>query len=345
MLTELVIAGFQSLRDVRIAFGKFTVVTGPTSSGKSSLIRAVQLVTFNARGTSYISRGAKSCQVLLGSQEQAWAVAIERGGGRDAYRIVRLVNEPMSPEGYMDEPCVDEFTKLGGKVPYQVEALLNLRDINFAGQFDRPYLLAESAGEVARTLGQLTNVTLIFEAAREASRRKAQLAADLKQAERELYSVRQELPRFQTLPLRLAALRRAQEAQIATAGLQQRGTRLQALLSQYSAAQAQLDAIHTVPVPDLSTLEAAVARAARLQELVIQYEHWAHEADAGSSYIEAMQSMALEAQDNAAKLLREAGRCPTCGQAVHDSSGHRGNPGSMAVPAPLEEDAGEHTGS
>jgi excinuclease UvrABC ATPase subunit len=45
----------QSIASARIPPGKLAVVTEPTGSGKSAVIRA-RLLAFNARGTDYIRR-------------------------------------------------------------------------------------------------------------------------------------------------------------------------------------------------------------------------------------------------------------------------------------------------
>jgi len=50
MLSALAIAGYRSLRDVRVALGPLNVVTGPNGSGKSSLYRALRLLAEVAQG-------------------------------------------------------------------------------------------------------------------------------------------------------------------------------------------------------------------------------------------------------------------------------------------------------
>ncbi|MCU0647019.1 MAG: AAA family ATPase [Gemmatimonadaceae bacterium] len=50
MLRTLAIAGYRSLRDVRIALGPVTLVTGANGTGKSSLYRALRLLTDIAHG-------------------------------------------------------------------------------------------------------------------------------------------------------------------------------------------------------------------------------------------------------------------------------------------------------
>ena len=50
MVSTLCIAGYRSLRDVRLALGPLTVVTGANGSGKSSLYRALRLLADVAQG-------------------------------------------------------------------------------------------------------------------------------------------------------------------------------------------------------------------------------------------------------------------------------------------------------
>ena len=50
MIATLAIAGYRSLRDVRLALGPLNIVTGPNGSGKSSLYRALRLLADVAQG-------------------------------------------------------------------------------------------------------------------------------------------------------------------------------------------------------------------------------------------------------------------------------------------------------
>ena len=50
MITRLCIAGYRSLRDVRLELGALTVITGANGSGKSSLYRALRLLADIAQG-------------------------------------------------------------------------------------------------------------------------------------------------------------------------------------------------------------------------------------------------------------------------------------------------------
>ena len=50
MMTRLAIAGYRSLRDIRVSLAALNVVTGANGSGKSSLYRALRLLADIAQG-------------------------------------------------------------------------------------------------------------------------------------------------------------------------------------------------------------------------------------------------------------------------------------------------------
>ena len=53
MITKLAIAGYRSLRDIRLSLGPLNVVTGANGSGKSSLYRAVRLRRISLKAASF----------------------------------------------------------------------------------------------------------------------------------------------------------------------------------------------------------------------------------------------------------------------------------------------------
>lgn len=68
MIDRLAISGYRSLRDIRLALGRLTVVTGPNGSGKSSLYRALRLLADVAQG-----RVVQSLATEGGLQSTLWA--------------------------------------------------------------------------------------------------------------------------------------------------------------------------------------------------------------------------------------------------------------------------------
>jgi DNA repair exonuclease SbcCD ATPase subunit len=327
MIHSLTIQGYQSVRKrTDLTLGRFTVVTGPTGSGKTSLIRALRLLAFNQRGTSYISHGEKLASVVMGfpvpGVQPYCAVGIHRGQrGTDKYIIATMPEEGEHTEQ-------EEFTKLGGKVPEQIAALLRLTDLNFAGQFDRPFLLDDSGSEVARVLGRLTNVTVIFEAAREGSRRKGEVARDLKKAEAEIARLTAEAERFARLREHISSVESAESALASAEHAETRAARLRALTGALRTAQAHSAAIVLPEPPDMAKLEEL---AARHKLLTIGISGIRGERIIATRHDQLARGFAVtEAQAGAevSHLLREAGVCPTCGTKIGGDHGeHADRPG------------------
>lgn len=317
MLERLEIRGYQSLGEVDIPLKRFTVVTGPTGSGKSASIRAVRMLALNARGTGYISNGRASCSVCAGDGGMAVRITRSRSRGKDSYQVAVLQPGPDGVPAW----SVDKSTKLGGQVPQGARDALRLGELNFARQFDSPYLLNVPGTELARTLGELTNVTLVLLAVGEANRRRKRLEQELKQArERRAALLEESAVVMNGLGARRRAAQAAEEAlerlQRASAALQ----RLEALTARLRAAQAaantaRAEAARREP-PSLQRLEELAARLARLDALrarlrIAERDAARHSADASKA-----EADARAAHDGLHAALRSAGQCPTCGQAV-----------------------------
>lgn len=312
MITGVAVTDYQSLGKATFRLGRFTVVTGPTGSGKSALIRALKLLAFNARGSSYIRRGAKTCKVAAGDSDALWAVSIERDVSRrkDAYRVVTPGKD------------VQDYTKLAGGVPEAVTNLLALSPLNFASQFDRPYLLDASGGEVARVLGELTNVTLVFNAAREANRRKLEVGAGLRQAEARVADLTAAAQSFRGLAARRAA---AAEAEVRLGALQTQAQligQLERLYSQYLAYSTAADAIWPAPPepPSLDTADAMATRAVRLKTLFAEHLDSAERETETAARVHAAAGLVVKAGSDFREAIVRAGRCPTCGQPVSEKT-------------------------
>lgn len=305
MLKILDIENYQALAAARLELGKFTVVTGPTGSGKSAVIRALRLAAFNARGTSFIRHGTKHCRIAL-LDDQGLGVAIARGPGHDAY-VLDVLGEQK------------KFTKLGGQVPAEVTELLNFSELNFAGQFDRPYLLDNSAGEVARMLGRLTNVDLVFEAARRGYARKQEIGRSLKSVQAELDQLTAAAEQYEDLPLRLSAIERAEQALARAQGARQRRDSLRLLtesaFSRQQEAQVLREAVRALTL-DLDSLDELEARRARLRELLYELLQADNGIKSSRAIIKQLTAQEKAAHDAIHDALIEAGTCPTCGLPV-----------------------------
>jgi DNA repair ATPase RecN len=304
-LVALDIENYQALGSAGLELGQFTVVTGPTGAGKSAVIRALRLAVFNQKGTSFIRHGQKSCKVMLADSDGLALVLVR--GGRDAY-VLDVLGEQKT------------FTKLGGQVPAEIAELLNFSELNFAGQFDRPYLLDSSGGQIARMLGKLTNVDLVFEAARRGYAQKQEMARRLRSTQAELEQLTEQAERYADLPARLAAMAEAEKHAETCQRGRERMARLFALMKDaVNGAEAVAEArggVQAVQPPSLDTLDSLVARRDRLGDLLYEALQARNAIVSAEAIIGALREQEITAHDQVHDALVEAGTCPTCGLAV-----------------------------
>lgn len=301
MLTHISIRNFQSLHNVSVELKSFTVIVGPSSSGKSAFTRALKTLTSNQRGTSFITHGEQQC--VIKATTDNGTVALLRGK-KDEYIIL--------PE---DNPELKQvWTKMNGRTPEEVSAFIGIPagdSLNYADQFDMPYLLKSSAGDVARTLGELTNVSVLFEASREANRRRLQASGTLKTRARDYEDLTKNLERFRTLTEETKKLEDVEASLDKLKADQTRILRLEQVLE-------SITNIPDVPekknIPDLTTLlqlEKSLQRLAGLITAIDEASDQFRDADDAEFYY-AVQ--ARDAQELYVQELRRLGTCPTCGQ-------------------------------
>ena len=108
MITRATFRDFQSLADVELDLAPFTVVVGPSSSGKSAVARALKILSSNARGNDFVSSWAKHSEISV-TTEEGPSVTLMKGEGKGVY----LVDE-------------EKFTRLAGGVPEAVTQALNV---------------------------------------------------------------------------------------------------------------------------------------------------------------------------------------------------------------------------
>lgn len=267
-LTQLRIENFQSHRLTDIRLGRLTVIVGPSSSGKSAVTRALKLVANNARGVSYVRHGAESARVSVVNAshfadpvDAAYQVSVERSQSKSIYTLQ-----------FPGDDEVHTFTKCGTSIPDTVSLALDFGegDLWLAGQFDRPYLLDQTGGHVARVLSELTNVSLIFASVRELNSRALNEKRAASTRTSDLDSVTEQVRQYSDLPDQLRACELAESSLKSALALEERRERLvsvrDAVLDASARAQAARDAVR--PVPDSCGLDGFLDKRTRLSGLV-----------------------------------------------------------------------------
>ncbi len=309
MFEEIRVNNFQSLRKVELPLGRLTVIIGASSSGKTALIRALKILTSNSRGSTFVSHGQKVASVS--ARTDTGIVTIERGDGHGVYRLVT---------GQADEMT---FTKLGGDVPEQVSAALGVKpfidgaSLNFANQFDRPYLLTETGSVVAATLGALTNVSVLFAAVREANRRRLALQAQLKVRRQDLDRLITQVEQFTDLAERTQWCESAEQRVIEAKELKVKIARLQQCISVSEEAERVL-AQHKVP-PPLPSLKSLAEAYRQLTLCQTKVGEWLSAKDTfgdATKQLTKWQKIEKDGHEAQHQALIDAGSCPTCGQVI-----------------------------
>lgn len=250
-IERLKVTNFQSISKADIELGSFTVIVGPSNSGKSALLRALKAVVRNVNSPSAVRVGHKVFTASLGFTGHE--ISIERGKSQSTYRAVL-------PSGNEEV-----YTKAGRAVPEDVQKILDLPDpdgpdLVFSSQIDPPFLLAETGSVAAKMLGDLTNVSKLHAAAKEANRRRLEASKIKTIRDEDARSVAERIKsEYGDLPVVKAAL---DEAQVLLAGVREKARkrdRLIELLSDLSLAEAAEktleDGLKEIPEPaDIESL-------------------------------------------------------------------------------------------
>lgn len=191
-LTSLKVKDFQSIENAEVEFGKFTVFTGPSSSGKSAFLRAAKALARNTFNPSQVRMGSK--ETVVSMEVNGRVVTAVRGKSKSTYRL--------------DD---EEYTKAGRTVPEDIEKVLSMPlvadlDATFSTQFDKPFLISEPGSVGAKVLGELTNVGVLHSGVREANRRTLEVRSNLKVKEQDLADCISSLSEFEDLDSSLESL-------------------------------------------------------------------------------------------------------------------------------------------
>lgn len=144
MFEKLEIRGFFNHTRLNVEFGKgVTSIIGPNFAGKSSVIRAIKLVTRNTpAGDSFINWDSEKAAIRLVADGQK--ITRKRGRSENTYRLGKK-----------------DYVAFGNEVPCSIKEVLNVADVNFQAQQSAPFWFCETAGAVSRQLNAIVNLGVI----------------------------------------------------------------------------------------------------------------------------------------------------------------------------------------
>jgi len=305
VLERLEIQDYQSIKDIDLVLGRFTVIVGPSGNGKSSMIRALKALAFNQVGHRFINH----------KSQKAW-VRLTLDGGK----TVEWEKPRDKSATYTSDDQV--YTRTGRAVPEDIENVLGIRRIEidkglsftpqFHSQHDLPLLLTESSTLAARALAKLTKLSVLVEAQMDCRR-------DLKRAQRANTAAEEEAERTKAQLAELPNVHRARD-------VMDRANKLMRVAKEQLGAAKQADDIVqdiagslriadlTLPRPE--EVEALDERVTALEGIVAAIQHTkkaAAAAGVGRAEEEQARDDLAELEQRYEKLVTELGACPLCG--------------------------------
>lgn len=144
-ISKIELRGFQTHRDFALDVGPgVTTIIGPSDVGKSAVLRAIKWLALNEpSGDSFIRWGNENARVRMTLSDGA-VFRRTKGKAGNSYRRGDR-----------------KYVAFGNSVPPEIETALKIGAENFQGQYDTPFWIGETAGEISRQLNRVVNLGVI----------------------------------------------------------------------------------------------------------------------------------------------------------------------------------------
>jgi DNA repair protein SbcC/Rad50 len=183
MIKSLEIRNFQSHVKTELEFSNgVNVIVGSSDSGKTAIIRALRWACWNRpSGNAICSSWGGDTNVVLETEE---GIVWRHKGKEDWYEIK------------LPDRAGSTFKAFGTAVPQEIASLLNINEINLQGQLDAPFLLSDSAGEVAAHFNRIARLDKIDTGTQNVNAWLRELNVDIKYKQQEEQNLKTQLARF-----------------------------------------------------------------------------------------------------------------------------------------------------
>lgn len=194
-LQRLKIKNFQShqVTELELVDG-INIITGLEDSGKTALLRAVNWLRTNrpsSDGFKFNKDKNLTTEVELEFYDK---ILVNHSLGKvNSYTY-------MNPKAAATEPGSQLFTKVGREVPAPIAEVLRLDEINIQEQFDQPYLVWLTSGELANVFNRLSGMQRFDEWQSEVSAGIKAANAGIKTAANDIGAFQEQMAQFEKLP-------------------------------------------------------------------------------------------------------------------------------------------------
>jgi len=184
MIRYIALHNFQCHENKRVTLEPgINVLTGTSDSGKSAVIRAIEWVRTNRpRGTAFIKNGEESCFAEINTDNG------------DVVRVRSKTKNGYKVNGEL-------LQAVGTSVPDGVFETLLLSDLNVQNQFDPPFLLTKSPGEIGKAINEFADLSEADETLFKLNRKVARTKQETVRLEQEQKKLSESLKIFKDLAL------------------------------------------------------------------------------------------------------------------------------------------------
>lgn len=190
MIQSIELKNFQSHKKTKIDFDPgVNIITGPSDSGKTAVLRAINLAINNRpSGNAIRSTWGGKTEVKIYTDDGA----IVRSKDKAEEYVLHLDGGSIETE-----PII--FHAFGTNVPEEISKFLNMTDINFQSQLDAPFLLSDTPGAVATHFNKIARLDKIDTATANINKWVRELNADVTYKTKDLVKKQEELKQYEYL--------------------------------------------------------------------------------------------------------------------------------------------------
>lgn len=182
MINQLIIQNYQSHKKSTLDFHSgVNIIIGPSDSGKTAILRSLRWLIWNRPGgDAFRSTWGGDTVVTLKTTDNN---TIIRAKHKDnLYKLNDL-----------------RFIAFATDVPKEIKEALNVSDINFQTQFDQPFLLTNSPGEVAAHFNKIAHIDQIDTSNKKINSWIQDLKTDIKKGTTKVEELEAEIKEFEYL--------------------------------------------------------------------------------------------------------------------------------------------------
>lgn len=272
---RVVIENFQShgRTEIHLTDG-LNVFVGPSDSGKSAILRALRWLLYNQpRGSDFMRVGKDRCRVSL-TLTDGITIIRERSSSNNRYILRNSDGEERVFEGFGGQVPL-EVMEAHGMHPLKMDADWNL-PAQFGTQLEEPFLLSETGGVKAKSIGRISGAHIIDLALQSTVKDQKHLATEIRYLNQETGRLTEALQPYTDLPRLVKGLERSEAIYAEVREKEKKLERLQQLRQTWATCRQKkeetrhrLDSLRSLPVLEgqLTGVEGKLQRAKELDRM------------------------------------------------------------------------------